>query len=397
MTRLWRVLLACAVAAGVWLPSLLLLDPATLTPSLPAVLVGVLVGAAAAGWLGAWTARHTDEGIEGAALAGAAVGATAWAFGLAPIVAVLSQAPVLLPAAFAPDAQAVLTAGLAASVRAAALLFVGVPWLFVLGGAVLGALGGRGARVAPSALWGPGAVGIAAAVVTLMVSLGSVVSWRVSMPDLLNATQENAAAGQLVIDGSMSTWIEPLGELSQALVAGGALAMVVMGLRRWPRLGARPALLVLLGPLHAGVVLRACSVTSALPLGRLWWIVPLGSMGGALVGAGVPLSEPPGERRDAVARLLQGAAVFAVVSRGPGLIDVGLVVAQGAISRVVALTRHGAAAAMDPKVVGEIILSMFSLAAISLASSALFLGMLGLMRRLWMRSAAVSSPGSTSA
>jgi hypothetical protein len=51
------------------LASLLLLDPATLTPSWPEILIGVLVGAASAAWLGAWTARHTDEGLEGAALA----------------------------------------------------------------------------------------------------------------------------------------------------------------------------------------------------------------------------------------------------------------------------------------------------------------------------------------
>jgi len=355
VTRLLLVLLAGAVAAGVWLPLLVTLDPTTLTLSVPYVVLGLVGTAATAVWLGAWTARHTDEGLGGASLAGAAVGATAWAFGLAPTLAAVSQAPVLLPVAFAPDAQAVLITALSLSVARATVWLMVAPGLFVVAGGLLGALGGWDTRrsgerfCAPA----PGPLGMWAAVWTLGFVPPMQAAFQVAIPTLTSSTAWAGSQGQQLVANPLVGWQVALGQLVLALPAAGALIAVILGLRQRTRLGAWPRLLALLGPLYALGVVGFLATTGALALTHLLMVVLPLLTGAGLVAVGLPLRASGAPDAYSLPRTLQLSAVLAL-SWGLGEIQLGLVSALGAVGRIIVLTRHGAGAPGNPEFVTEI-------------------------------------------
>jgi hypothetical protein len=352
MTRLLWVVLAGTAAVGVWLPLWRTLDPTTLTPSVPFAALGVVGTAAVAWWLGAWTARHTGEGLEGAALAGAAVGSTAWAFGLAPTLAALSQAPVLLPVAFAPDARTLLTSALPVAVRQGVIWQITTPLLFILAGGALGAFGGR--EVARGlAVAAPGPLGGWAAVWAVGLGLILHVVFRLAVPVLADSTADAASDGFLLVANPLGGWVNPVGDLVLSVGPAAGLFVMVLGLRRWTRLSARPGWLVWLGPLYAGLLVAAFLAVGHHDVALSFLIVLFTTTGATLIAAGLPMEVSDEPDTYSLPRALQLTAVLASLW-GLGALHALLALALGAVGRIVPLTARGAAAPAQPELVNEI-------------------------------------------
>lgn len=354
MTRLLLVLLAGAVAAGVWLPLLVTLDPTTLEPSVPFALLGFVGTAATAVWLGAWTARHTDEGLEGAALAGAAVGSTAWAFGLAPTVAAVSQAPVLLPVAFAPDATAVLVTALSVTIGRGVVWPIAAPLLLTLAGGALGAVGGREvASRREFATPAPGPLGAWAAAWSIGFGLMLHLAFRAAVPGIAGASADAASDGLLLLANPLRAWVNPVCDLLLCVAPAMGLFVMVLGLRRWTRFATSPGWLVWLGPLYSGLLLASLVSVGDQEFGQTGLIALCATTGATLIAAGLPLEVSEEADTYSLPRALQLSAALASLW-GLGAMHAGLAMAYGGISRIVTLTAHGAAAPAQPELVTQL-------------------------------------------
>lgn len=353
MTRLLLVLLAGAVGAGVWLPLLVTLDPTTLEPSISFALLGLVGTAATAVWLGAWTARHTDEGLEGAALAGAAVGSTAWAFGLAPTLAAVSQAPVLLPVAFAPDAQAVLVSALSVTIGRG-VWPIATPLLLTLGGGALGAIGGREVagrgEVAAAA---PGPLGAWAAAWSIGFGMMVHLAFRTAVAGIADASANAASEGNLLLANPLRAWVNPVCDLLLSVAPAMGLFVMVLGLRRWTRFAASPGWLVWLGPLYTGLFVADLVSVGDQEFVQTGLIALCATTGATLIAAGLPLEVSEEADTYSLPRALQLSAALASLW-GLGTMHAGLAIALGGISRIVTLTAHGAAAPAQPEFVTQI-------------------------------------------